>query len=258
LYGTTLWGGGSGYGTVFKVNEDGSGYRVVFSSPALSMDGLTSPASSLVEGSDGALYGTMQGGGEDGVGGIFKVKKDGTGFRMLRGFSDTVGDGRYPSGELTKGTNGALYGVAGGGQHDVGMVYKLNEEGSGFEVVHSFGGIDGDGSGPAAALLKASDGALYGTTQQGGDSGLGTVYRIFSSPVRITITGLELVTEGARLSLSGGAVGQTYQVQATVDLRKTNAWQIIGSKTADIDGRFQFLDPDAASYPTRFYRVVTP
>src|SRR5207245_1073680 len=45
----------------------------------------------------------------------------------------------------------------------------------GYVVMHSF---DGAGSGPAARLIEASDGRLYGTTFSGGSSNLGTVFAI--------------------------------------------------------------------------------
>jgi len=46
-------------------------------------------------------------------------------------------------------------------------------------VVYSFsGGVDGskDGASPAAQLIQGSDGNLYGTTLNGGASGVGTVF----------------------------------------------------------------------------------
>ena len=33
-------------------------------------------------------------------------------------------------------------------------------------------------------------------------------------------------------------------------------WQIIGTNTADIDGKVQFLDTGASNYPLRFYRTA--
>jgi uncharacterized repeat protein (TIGR03803 family) len=80
------------FGTVFKLNEDGSGFQVIYGE-----DKLFWPQGDLVEDDDGMLYGTASGGGGDGVGMIFQVQRDGSQFRMLWAFSDTVGDGRYPA-----------------------------------------------------------------------------------------------------------------------------------------------------------------
>jgi len=48
-------------------------------------------------------------------------------------------------------------------------------------VLHSFAGGVADGSDPAAALIQATDGNFYGTTEQGGASNFGTVFRMNSS-----------------------------------------------------------------------------
>jgi len=45
-------------------------------------------------------------------------------------------------------------------------------------ILHSFAGGASDGNNPQAGLIQASDGNLYGTTVQGGSSGLGTVYEL--------------------------------------------------------------------------------
>ena len=106
LYGTTGGGGaytnqyGFGFGTVFKLNKDGSGYSVLYSFGGLNGDG--SGPGGLIEGSDGALYGTTSGGGAytnqygDGLGTVFKLDKDGSGYSILRSFGGEVGDGQNP------------------------------------------------------------------------------------------------------------------------------------------------------------------
>jgi uncharacterized repeat protein (TIGR03803 family) len=63
-----------------------------------------------------------------------------------------------------------------GGNSNLGTIFRLNRDGSSFAVLHHFGGPD-DGAGPRG-LIEASDGALYGTTYQGGTSNLGTVFRL--------------------------------------------------------------------------------
>ena len=65
---------------------------------------------------------------------------------------------------------------------DAGTVFKLNKDGSGYAVLHSFFGSETDGFKPMAGLLAGSDGALYGTTDGGGDVPVvasdGTVFKI--------------------------------------------------------------------------------
>ncbi len=53
----------------------------------------------------------------------------------------------------------------------------------------------------------------------------------------------------------------TYSVQAAPNLGSLSSninWQTIATTNADVDGRFQILDPNAASFPFRFYRTRAP
>ena len=69
LYGTTQWGGSGFYGTIFKVNTDGSGFSVL-----KSLGGPTGqrPVAGLIE-SGGQLYGATAAAGNFGGGTIFKL-----------------------------------------------------------------------------------------------------------------------------------------------------------------------------------------
>jgi uncharacterized repeat protein (TIGR03803 family) len=79
----------------------------------------------VVEGPDGALYGTTTGGGTF-AGTIYKINKDGTGFAILHNFLGSPGDGSAPYTAVLFGSDGALYGVASaGGQSGNGVVYRL-------------------------------------------------------------------------------------------------------------------------------------
>ena len=84
---------------------------------------------------------------------------------------------------VTQAADGTLYGVGEtGGSANAGVVWKMNVDGSGYAVLHNFGG-GAEGQTPRCRLVLHSDGALYGTTQNGGLSsdgiiGLGTAFRI--------------------------------------------------------------------------------
>jgi len=177
LYGTTVTGGGEAVGSVFKLNKDGSGYTKLHTFNG----SVVNPYAGLIEGSDKALYGTAAGG----PGGVFKLNKDGTGYRVLGGFG-----GALSFGGLVKGRDGAFYGTTyRGGIRPVGSgagsVFRLNEDGSGFEGLYGFGNSVGDGRNPSAGLVLASDGAFYGTTSAGGDANRGTVFRLLVNRVPV-------------------------------------------------------------------------
>jgi uncharacterized repeat protein (TIGR03803 family) len=107
------------------MNKDGSGYTIIRSFSGNSFDG-GSPTGPLAQGNDGALYGTSSLGGSSGLGTVFKLSTDGTGFAILHHFTHTAGDGLVPYGGLTRGNDGAFYGVAyGGGDLGLGAVFRL-------------------------------------------------------------------------------------------------------------------------------------
>src|SRR5437764_987743 len=79
---------------------------------------------------------------------------------------------------LLNGRDGILYGVfTSGGTSNLGRLFALNKDGSGYHVLRDFTGVGGDGSSPNA-LIDASDQLLYGTTLGGGTNSGGTVFKI--------------------------------------------------------------------------------
>ncbi|MDD5559066.1 choice-of-anchor tandem repeat GloVer-containing protein [Candidatus Methylomirabilis sp.] len=186
LYGTTDNGGSNDLGTIFKLNADGSGYTVLHSFGGVG-DGSQSWAG-LIQGADGALYGTTVGGGSGGLGTVFKLNADGSGYTILHSFVGGGADGRGPQAGLIQGADGALYGTTyEGGSSNLGTVFKLNADGSSYTVLHHFAGGVTDGSQSWAGLIQGTDGALYGTTELGGSSGLGTVFKLTTNGSGFTL-----------------------------------------------------------------------
>jgi uncharacterized repeat protein (TIGR03803 family) len=174
LYGTTQLGGTNGNGTIFQVSQTGAGYTVLRSF-LNSTDGSSCRAR-LIEGSDGWLYGCNNLGGNSGRGTIFKLQKGGSGFAVLWHFGAVANDGAAPQGELLEGPDGALYGTTRAlGAASRGAVFKINTDGSGYTNLHHFTGSD-DGQNPQGGLIAGRDGVLYGTTA-GGSSG-GTIFAL--------------------------------------------------------------------------------
>jgi uncharacterized repeat protein (TIGR03803 family) len=184
LYGTTAQGGSGDRGTVFKLNRDGAGYTVLYKDFGNAIANGFHPQAGLVQGSDGALFGTAEEGGitnvpfmSQGLGTMFKLNPDGSGFTVLHSFGSITGDGVSPAeSPLTIGMDGAFYGVTeNGGADDLGTVFKVNPDGSGYAVLHSF-----DYGGSAEGLVQGSDGTLFGTTEFGGTNIFedGTVFKL--------------------------------------------------------------------------------
>jgi len=175
LYGTAAGGGSNGFGTIFGVNTDGTGFTNLYTFSRGS-NGFNPRAGLIASG--GTLYGTTF---SDGSGTIFRINTDGTGFTNLHSFN-YGSDGGDPSGELLLSGN-TLYGMASsGGIGQYGTIFAVNTDGTGFTNLYTFtGGAEGaagaDGGNPARSLIL-SGGRLYGTTAYGGSNEFGTVFAI--------------------------------------------------------------------------------
>ena len=120
LYGTTNSGGANGYGVIFKIKPDGTGYVKLLDFAGTS-NGKSSGGSLI---SDGVfLYGMTQAGGAGNKGVIFKIKPDGTGYVKLFDFTGSA-NGQSPSSSLiSDGT--FLYGMTyGGGTNTFGVTFR--------------------------------------------------------------------------------------------------------------------------------------
>jgi uncharacterized repeat protein (TIGR03803 family) len=154
------------------------------------------PSSGLVQGPDGALYGTTQINGASNFGTVFKITSTGV-FSNLFSFTGTSGAylGSKPSASLIWGPNGNLYGTTEeGGVNNHGTVFELTTNG-GFTSLISFTGTNGayPGDYPMAGLVWGTNGNLYGTTAYGGTNDNGTVFELstnggFASLVSFTGT----------------------------------------------------------------------
>jgi uncharacterized repeat protein (TIGR03803 family) len=119
LYGTTYQGGSSGYGAVFALNRNGTGFTNLHSFTGGS-NGAFPYARLILSGS--TLYGTAYGGG---VGMVFAVNTNGTGFTNLHSFTGGS-DGANPQAGLILSGN-TLYGTTyQGGSWGGGTVFSLS------------------------------------------------------------------------------------------------------------------------------------
>jgi uncharacterized repeat protein (TIGR03803 family) len=199
LYGTTYAGGNTsntcaygsfGCGTVFGITLSGKLTTLYsFCSQPNCSDGYFPYYGSLVQGSDGNLYGTTLGGGSENAGTAFEISMDGV-FKTVYTFcsQENCADGSVPFSGLIQGTDGNLYGLNwDGGAHQHGTAFQLTTAGV-LTTLYSFCSQPScaDGANPVGSLFQATNGSLYGTTFGGGqnqtcgdsDSGCGTVFSI--------------------------------------------------------------------------------
>jgi uncharacterized repeat protein (TIGR03803 family) len=192
LYGTTLHGGANGAGCIFRVNLTG-GLSNIFSFPPAtnSSSGLNFDLgpNDLVQGTNGNLYGTTRRGGSNFTGTIFEISTSGSFYNLHTFAAETTNSSGYatsaggatPVGALALGTDGNFYGTTQyGGSNATGTIFQLTPAGV-FTSLYSFspsaaGSVTTNGAVPNALVL-GSDGAFYGTTQQGGVDNAGTFFK---------------------------------------------------------------------------------
>lgn len=182
-------------GTVFELSPKTNGTWTETDLFGFDGDDGSFPAAGLAIDSSGNLYGTtMLGGGpycfgDYGCGNVFEVAPDGKGKwteTTLYTFTGGASDGQSPEGVLLLGPSGKLYGTTteGGGNgcnygFGCGIVFELTPGKGGWKetVLHRFRSAK-DGKQPEAGLIRDRKGNLYGTTDFGGASNLGTVFEV--------------------------------------------------------------------------------
>jgi len=190
LYGTTTTGGSGTYGTVFKINTDGTGFTNFHT--FAETDGAT-PMAGLIMSSN-VLYGTTTGGGYPYYAGtVFRMNTDGSHFTNLYEF--TAGnDGASPEAALVL-SGDTLYGVTatGGSNSGTGVIFSVSTSGKNFTPLFTFlkvgsgaYGTNATGGTPRTRLVLDGD-TLYGAASRGGTNGTGVIYSINTSGSGFTI-----------------------------------------------------------------------
>jgi uncharacterized repeat protein (TIGR03803 family) len=187
LYGRTLISASGRYGTLYKVNADGTGFTAFYSFAFITSI-LNLDYAGLILSGD-TLYGTTRWSGSTG-GTVFAVNTNGAAFTVIHNFAPLdpntfpISGGANPLGGVIISGN-TLYGTTDiGGGFNNGTVFKVNTDGSGFITLYNFTaapnpdiGTNADGARPVAGLILSGN-TLYGTTPYGGISGNGTIFKV--------------------------------------------------------------------------------
>ena len=173
FYATTTAGGAFGRGTFFKITTAGV-VTTLYSFAGTASSGENPQGLTLL--ADGNFYGTTTAGGANGRGTIFRMTAQGV-QTVLHSFAPGAA-GHTPVAGLSPNRDGYLYGVTYyGGTNDVGTIFRIAPDGTGYTTLHSFAGGPADGQYPGTKLRNVADGTLYGSTGGGGAGGKGTIFR---------------------------------------------------------------------------------
>jgi len=192
FYGTTSNGGTSIYGTVFEITPAGT----LTTLHSFEFTDGSTPIGTLIQATNGNMCGTTTAGGAGDHGTIFEITPSGT-LTTLYNFCSQTGctDGGGAYAGLVQASDGNFYGTTDNdGTHNDGVVFEITPAGV-YTVLHDFAGGTTDGNEPLGALVQATNGDFYRTTQYGGTGNDGTVFEITSSGT-VTLVHSFDVTDG--------------------------------------------------------------
>jgi uncharacterized repeat protein (TIGR03803 family) len=190
------------------------------------------------------------------------VNTDGTGFSILKQFSQLVwdpvsmaytnSDGAFPRpGPVWGNTH---YGTTSwGGKFGLGTVFKINSDGTGFAVIAHIGDTDlptaRDTHVPLRLVLSGS--SLFFAGQYGGQGGAGAIFRLDLSPT-LSIA----CTKPDSLAVSWPSVWTNYVLQQNVNGLSSLNWSN-DTDAIQNDGTNKTLIVNSTGQ-SRFYRLVSP
>jgi uncharacterized repeat protein (TIGR03803 family) len=228
LYGTTIYGGTNNDGAVFEITTGGEFTTLYsFCTQAGCADGEY-PTAGLVQATNGDFYGTTSSGGTVGDGTVFKITSAGE-LTTLHSFEGT--DGQLVYATLVQATNGDLYGTTiYGGTNNDGTVFEITTAGE-LTTLYNFctQAKCADGIFPSA-LVQATNGDFYGTTELGGANDDGTIFSLDLGIAPFVILQSASGTVGSTV----GILGQDFSESSVVKFNGVDATKIVLSGTTYI------------------------
>jgi len=245
IYGTSLYGGTSSLGNIWKI---AAGTSTITTVASFTGTNGQYPYGGVTIDSSGNLYGTTYSGGASSSGTVWTVTAGTSTITTIASFNGTNGANPYCS--VTRDSSGNLYGTAyAGGANNCGVVWKIASGTSTLSAIDSFS-YNTTGYGSYGGVSIDSSGNLYGTTYSGGASASGTIWKIASGTSTIT-TVASLTTTTGKLPQSSVTVdssGNLYGVAASGgSLKYGTIWKVAaGTSTVTVVANFNRTN---GSYP---------
>ncbi len=184
-YGVTEFGGTEGVGILFSYNPTSGAYTVLknFSSTTSTSTAVGGrPIRGVVLAPNGRLYGTCTIGGLNNVGTLWEYNISTSTFTKKFDFdllTTAAAKGSTPRGRLLMHTNGTIYGtVQTGGTGNRGGIFTYTPGATDNTITYNFPALPAIATGaqPICGLTQASNGLLYGFSNNGGANGFGTIF----------------------------------------------------------------------------------
>lgn len=173
FYGMTSYGGDNDLGVLFEYDAENNAYVKLLDFNGTAMG--SKPMGTLMQASNGKLYGTTSSGGANNNGILFEYDIFTNTFNKKIDFSSSS-SGNYPGGQLIECSAGQLYGMTAlGGAYGKGLIYQYNILKNSVTKKVDFNGINGRNP-FNNSLMKASESKLYGLTTTGGVNDLGVLF----------------------------------------------------------------------------------
>lgn len=246
LYGTTMAGGATEQGTVFRMTPAGA-LKTIY---AGDFDNGSNLVGAVTQGNDGFLYGTTSANGMGGFGVVFKLSIKGKYTKLHEFGLDLNNDGTDPFAGLVAASDGKFYGATSGGESGGnvpdGNLFSVTSSGT-YDLLHAFDGVHGYLE--QATPMQHSNGIIYGTT-------------VGSAPPNKTGGVIYSLDNGApafvKLMTRWGSSGQTIEIlgQGLTGTSRVN----FGSASASFNvGSDTYMTADVPSDGTTgFVTVTTP
>lgn len=171
-YGMTQNGGNSNYGVIFEFDPTTNKYSILHN--FVDSSGRL-PQGSLILANNGKLYGTTEFGGATDDGVLFEFNPQTNEYKKIKSFYSSIGI--RPCASLLLGDNGKLYGTTMmGGNQNMGVVFEYDIASLAYNVKFNFSYVNG--AYPYGNLVQASNGNLFGMTNQGGTYNLGVLFEL--------------------------------------------------------------------------------
>jgi uncharacterized repeat protein (TIGR03803 family) len=183
LYGTSTYGGAYGLGAIFELSPPSAGggawtEAILYSSKNNSVTGYE-PGPSLIQDYQGSIWGTMSLGGTNTYGNIYRLHPPTTGSNWQYSDIYNFAAGVSSYGMVLNRANRTFYGTTIYSDGFFQLTPPASPGGSWtYSEIYTFAADGSEGGDPFEAPVLDAAGNLYGTTEDFGPYGYGTVYEL--------------------------------------------------------------------------------